>query len=79
VTYEAIFEGGMMFKIGVLTPAYWLTGEVEENSAFLGWLNNKDKTRLICTMSRDFSRPQHRHARHRRWPGHIRQKSGGSH
>lgn len=33
-----------MFKIRVLTPAYLLTGEVEETSAFLGWLNNKDKS-----------------------------------
>ena len=32
-----------MFKIRVLTPNYWLAGEVEENNAFLGWLNNKDK------------------------------------
>jgi hypothetical protein len=35
-----------MFKIRVLTPAYFLTGEVEENNAFLGWLNNKDKNTL---------------------------------
>ncbi|MBN1217534.1 MAG: hypothetical protein JXM69_01280 [Anaerolineae bacterium] len=35
-----------MFKVGVLTTAYLLTGEVEENSAFLGWLNNKDKNTL---------------------------------
>ena len=35
-----------MFKISVFTPAYHLTGEVEENSAFLGWLNNKDKSTL---------------------------------
>ena len=35
-----------MFKISVLTPAYLLTGEVEENNAFLGWLNNKDKNTL---------------------------------
>jgi hypothetical protein len=35
-----------MFKISVLTPAYLLTGEVEENTAFLGWLNNKDKSTL---------------------------------
>ena len=35
-----------MFKISVFTPAYHLTGEVEENSAFLGWLNNKDKNTL---------------------------------
>ncbi len=35
-----------MFKIRVLTPAYLLTGEVEENNAFLGWLNNKDKNTL---------------------------------
>lgn len=35
-----------MFKVSVLTPAYLLTGEVEENSAFLGWLNNKDKNTL---------------------------------
>ncbi|MBN1991407.1 MAG: hypothetical protein JW953_01795 [Anaerolineae bacterium] len=35
-----------MFKISVLTPAYLLTGEVEENTAFLGWLNNKDKNSL---------------------------------
>lgn len=35
-----------MFKVRVLTPAYLLTGEVEENSAFLGWLNNKDKNVL---------------------------------
>jgi hypothetical protein len=39
-------KGDFMFKISVLTPAYWLTGEVEENSAFLGWLNNKDKNTL---------------------------------
>ena len=35
-----------MFRISVLTPAYLLTGEVEENNAFLGWLNNKDKNTL---------------------------------
>lgn len=35
-----------MFKVRVLTPAYLLTGEVEENTAFLGWLNNKDKLTL---------------------------------
>jgi hypothetical protein len=35
-----------MFKIRVLTPAYLLTGEVEEHNAFLGWLNNKDKNAL---------------------------------
>ena len=35
-----------MFKVRVLTPAYLLTGEVEENNAFLGWLNNKDKLTL---------------------------------
>jgi len=35
-----------MFKVRVLTPAYLLTGEVEENNAFLGWLNNKDKSAL---------------------------------
>jgi hypothetical protein len=35
-----------MFKVGVLTPAYLLTGQVEENNAFLGWLNNKDKNTL---------------------------------
>jgi len=35
-----------MFKVRVLTPAYLLTGEIEENSAFLGWLNNKDKATL---------------------------------
>lgn len=35
-----------MFKVRVLTPAYLLTGEVEENNAFLGWLNNKDKSTL---------------------------------
>jgi hypothetical protein len=35
-----------MFKVRVLTPAYLLTGEVEENNAFLGWLNNKDKNTL---------------------------------
>jgi hypothetical protein len=35
-----------MFKIRVLTPAYLLTGEVEENNAFVGWLNNKDKLTL---------------------------------
>ncbi len=35
-----------MFKIGVLTPAYLLTGQIEENNAFLGWLNNKDKNTL---------------------------------
>jgi hypothetical protein len=32
-----------MFKVHVITPAYFLSGEAEENSAFLGWLNNKDK------------------------------------
>ena len=35
-----------MFKVRVLTPAYLLTGEVEENTAFLGWLNNRDKLTL---------------------------------
>ena len=35
-----------MFKVRVLTPAYLLSGEVEENTAFLGWLNNKDKVTL---------------------------------
>ncbi len=35
-----------MFKVRVLTPAYLLTGEVEESNAFLGWLNNKDKLTL---------------------------------
>jgi hypothetical protein len=35
-----------MFNVRVLTPAYLLTGEVEENNAFLGWLNNKDKSTL---------------------------------
>lgn len=35
-----------MFKVRVLTPAYLLTGEVEENNAFLGWLNNKDRSTL---------------------------------
>ncbi len=35
-----------MFKVRVLTPAYLLTGEIEENNAFLGWLNNKDKSTL---------------------------------
>jgi hypothetical protein len=35
-----------MFRVRVLTSAYLLTGEVEENSAFLGWLNNKDKSTL---------------------------------
>lgn len=35
-----------MFKVRVLTPAYLLTGEIEENTAFLGWLNNKDKLTL---------------------------------
>ncbi len=35
-----------MFKVRILTPAYLLTGEVEENNAFLGWLNNKDKNTL---------------------------------
>lgn len=35
-----------MFRVRVLTPAYLLTGEVEENNAFLGWLNNKDKSTL---------------------------------
>ena len=35
-----------MFKVRILTPAYLLTGEVEENNAFLGWLNNKDKSTL---------------------------------
>ena len=35
-----------MFKVGVLTLAYYLSGEVEENNAFLGWLNNKDKNTL---------------------------------
>ncbi len=35
-----------MFKVGVLTSAYLLTGQIEENNAFLGWLNNKDKKTL---------------------------------
>jgi hypothetical protein len=35
-----------MFKVHVLTPAYLLTGDIEENNAFLGWLNNKDKSTL---------------------------------
>ncbi len=32
-----------MFEVRVLTPAYLLTGEMEENSSFVGWLNNKNK------------------------------------
>ncbi len=32
-----------MFEVRVLTPAYLLTGEIEENSSFVGWLNNKNK------------------------------------
>ncbi|MEW5959350.1 MAG: hypothetical protein AB1801_16590, partial [Chloroflexota bacterium] len=35
-----------MFTVRVLTPAYLLTGQVEESNAFLGWLNNKDKNTL---------------------------------
>ena len=35
-----------MFQIRVFTPAYLLTGEVEEPHSFLGWMNNKDKTTL---------------------------------
>lgn len=35
-----------MFEVSILTPAYLLTGQVEEASAFLGWLNNKDKNAL---------------------------------
>ena len=35
-----------MFKVRILTTAYLLTGEIEENNAFLGWLNNKDKNTL---------------------------------
>jgi len=35
-----------MFSVRVLTPAYLLTGQVEESNAFLGWLNNKDKNTL---------------------------------
>lgn len=35
-----------MFKVRVFTPAYLLTGDVEETNAFLGWLNNKDKLTL---------------------------------
>lgn len=35
-----------MFKVRVFTPAYLLTGEVDENNALLGWLNNKDKSTL---------------------------------
>lgn len=35
-----------MFKVSILTPAYLLTGQVEESNAFLGWLNNKDKNSL---------------------------------
>lgn len=35
-----------MFQVRVYTPAYLLTGEVEETHSFLGWLNNKDKTTL---------------------------------
>ncbi len=35
-----------MFQVRVLTPAYLLTGQVEETNAFLGWLNNKDKNTL---------------------------------
>ena len=35
-----------MFQVRVLTPAYLLTGQVEESNAFLGWLNNKDKNTL---------------------------------
>jgi hypothetical protein len=35
-----------MFQVRVYTPAYLLTGEVEETHSFLGWLNNKDKSTL---------------------------------
>jgi hypothetical protein len=35
-----------MFQVRVLTPAYLLTGQVEETQSFLGWLNNKDKSTL---------------------------------
>jgi hypothetical protein len=35
-----------MFTVRVFTPAYLLTGQVEESNAFLGWLNNKDKNTL---------------------------------
>ena len=35
-----------MFQVRVLTPAYLLTGQIEESPAFLGWLNNKDKSTL---------------------------------
>ena len=35
-----------MFSVRVLTPAYLLTGQIEESNAFLGWLNNKDKNTL---------------------------------
>ena len=35
-----------MFQVRVFTPAYLLTGQVEETHSFLGWLNNKDKATL---------------------------------
>ena len=35
-----------MFQVRVFTPAYLLTGQVEETHSFLGWLNNKDKSTL---------------------------------
>jgi hypothetical protein len=35
-----------MFQVRVITPAYLLTGQVEETHSFLGWLNNKDKSTL---------------------------------
>ena len=35
-----------MFQVRVYTPAYLLTGEVEDSHSFLGWMNNKDKTTL---------------------------------
>ena len=35
-----------MFQVRVYTPAYLLTGEVEETHSFLGWMNNKDKSTL---------------------------------
>ena len=35
-----------MFQVRVITPAYLLTGQVEEAHSFLGWLNNKDKATL---------------------------------
>ena len=35
-----------MFQVRVYTPAYLLTGAVEETHSFLGWMNNKDKSTL---------------------------------